>query len=145
MRVRSSAGETMPTAPSQPITHPSRASAFPVGISTPEIMRTPDALAAAALDVLQHHDGVVHHEADRQGQRHEREVVQAVAEQVHHRKGPDQRQRKRQTGDHGGPEIPQEQEDHHDHEAERQEQGELHVVHRCFDRQRAIIESGDLD
>ena len=33
-----------------------------------------------ADDVLEHHDGVVHHEADRERQRHEREVVEAVAE-----------------------------------------------------------------
>ena len=30
------------------------------------------ALFAVAHDVLQHHDGVIHHEAHRKGQRHER-------------------------------------------------------------------------
>ena len=36
-----------------------------------------------ADDVLQHHDGVVHHEAHRERQRHQREVVERVAQQVH--------------------------------------------------------------
>ena len=44
-----------------------------------------------ADDVLQHHDGVVHHEADRQRQRHQREVVERVAQQVHHGEGADDR------------------------------------------------------
>ena len=39
-----------------------------------------------ADDVLDHHDGVVHHEADRDRQRHQRQIVEAVAEQVHRRR-----------------------------------------------------------
>ena len=38
-------------------------------------------------DVLEHHDRVVDDEADRQDERHQRQVVEAVAEQVHHREG----------------------------------------------------------
>ena len=34
-------------------------------------------LAHQALDVLQHHDGVVHHDADREHQREQRERVDA--------------------------------------------------------------------
>src|SRR5439155_245086 len=41
-------------------------------------------------DVLDHNNGVVHHEAGRDGQGHEGEVVQAVAEQVHHAEGSDE-------------------------------------------------------
>ena len=36
-------------------------------------------LLDVARDVLDHHDRVVHHEAGRDRQRHQREVVQAVA------------------------------------------------------------------
>ena len=43
------------------------------------------ALLDVADDVLQHHDGVVHHEAHREGERHQRQVVEAVPQQVHHR------------------------------------------------------------
>ena len=37
------------------------------------------ALFQVARDVLDHHDRVVHHEAGGDGQRHQRQVVQAVA------------------------------------------------------------------
>ena len=43
-------------------------------------------LLDVAHDVLEHDDGVVDHEADRDGQRHQREVVEAVAEQIHQRR-----------------------------------------------------------
>ena len=46
-----------------------------------------------ARDVLQHHDGVVDDEADRDGQRHQRQIVEAVAERPHQRAGAEQRQR----------------------------------------------------
>ena len=48
-----------------------------------------------AGDVLHHHDGVVHHEAGGDGERHQREVVERVAEQVHHGKGSDEGDRAR--------------------------------------------------
>ena len=54
-------------------------------------------------DVLHHHDGVVHHETARDGQRHQREVVEAVAAQVHHRERADQRNRNRDRRDKRGP------------------------------------------
>ena len=83
-----------------------------------------------AHDVLEHHDGVVHHEADRERERHQRQVVEAVAEQVHHREGADERHRQREARDDGGREVPQEEEDHQHDEHEREQQRELHVVHR---------------
>ena len=49
-----------------------------------------------ADDVLQHDDGVVDDEADRQRQRQQRQVVQAVAEHVHDGEGADDRDRQRQ-------------------------------------------------
>ena len=35
------------------------------------------------VNVLQHHDGVIDHEADRDGQSHQRQIVDAVAVHVH--------------------------------------------------------------
>ncbi len=46
-----------------------------------------------AADVLDHHDGVIDHETGGDGERHQRQVVERVAEQVHHGKGADERQR----------------------------------------------------
>jgi len=59
------------------------------------------------VNVLQHDDGVVDDEADRERQRHEREVVQAVAELVHQREGPDDRDRQRERRDERRREIAQ--------------------------------------
>ena len=42
-----------------------------------------------AHDVLDHHDGVIDHESDRDGEAHERQIVDAVAEPIHDRKGAD--------------------------------------------------------
>ena len=69
-----------------------------------------------AHDVLQHHDGVVHDEADGEGERHQREVVEAVAEQVHHRERADDRERQREAGNDGGRDVAQEEEDHQHHQ-----------------------------
>ena len=49
-----------------------------------------------ADDVLQHHDGVIDHKADRQRQRHQREIVQAEAQQRHAGEGADHRDGQRQ-------------------------------------------------
>ena len=55
-----------------------------------------------ARDVLDHHDGVIHHKAGGDGERHQREVVETVAQQVHHGEGADQRERHGHAGDDGG-------------------------------------------
>ena len=41
--------------------------------------------------VFQKHDGVIHQEPDRQRECHQREVIQAVAQNVHHQEGQQQR------------------------------------------------------
>ena len=48
------------------------------------------ALLEVPLDVLQHHDRIVDHEAHRYGEGHERKVVQAVARHPHQRDGAEQ-------------------------------------------------------
>ena len=96
-------------------------------------------------DVLDLDDGVVDHEADRDRQGHQREVVEAVAELVEHREGADQRQRHGDGRNDGRPEIAQEHEDHHDHQRDRQHQRELHVGDRCADGLGAVGNDINLD
>ena len=55
-----------------------------------------------ALDVLDHHNGVIHHEAGGNGQGHQGKVVEGIAQQVHHPEGAHQRQRQGDAGDDGG-------------------------------------------
>ncbi len=103
------------------------------------------ALLDVARDVLDHHDRVVHHEAGGDGERHQRQVVEAVAEHVHDAEGADQGQRHRHAGDDGGGERAQEEEDHHHHERDGEQQLELHVVHRGADGGGAVGEHRDVD
>jgi hypothetical protein len=72
------------------------------------------------VDVLHHHDRVIDHEADGERQRHEREVVQAEAEEIHHRGSPEQRQRHGDAGNERGPQIAQKEQDHHHDQADGQ-------------------------
>ena len=82
------------------------------------------------LDVLDLDDSVVDHKSDRDRQRHQRQVVEAVAKLVQHRESADQRQRHRDGRDNGRPESTQEYEDHHYDQRNRQQQRELHVGDR---------------
>ena len=68
-----------------------------------------------ARDVLDHDDGVVDDEAGRDGERHQRQVVQREAAQVHDAEGGDERQRHRDAGDDGGADAAQKDvDDEHD-------------------------------
>ncbi len=79
-------------------------------------------------DVLDHHHRVVDDEADRQGDRHQRQVVEAVAGQMHEGEGAEQRTRQHQRGDERGAQIVQERIDDQDHQCERQQQGEVDLA-----------------
>ena len=89
-------------------------------------------------DVLQHDDGVVDDEADAERQRHERQVVEAVVEEVHHGERADDRRRQREARDDRRRNVPQEDEDDQDDEADRQDERELDVVNRVADGHRSI-------
>ena len=80
-----------------------------------------------ARDVLDHHDRVVHDEAGRDGERHQREIVDAEPGEIHDAERADQRQRHRDARDERGRDGAQEQEDHHDDQRHREHQLELHV------------------
>src|ERR1035438_8912516 len=79
-------------------------------------------------DVLQHDDGVIDHEADREDQRHHGDVVEAEVEQLHHGEGADNGKRQRHGGDHGGREVAQEEENDQHHQDQRGGHGELDVL-----------------
>ena len=96
-------------------------------------------------DVLQHHNGVVHHETHGQRQCHQREVIHAVAEQIHDRKGADDGQGQRQARNDGGRKVAQEQEDDQDHQANGQQQRGLNIANRFADGLRPIIQDVERD
>ncbi len=98
-----------------------------------------------AVDVLDHHDGVVDHEAHGNGQRHQRQVVEAEIEQVHRRARTHERERHRDARDRRRPEVPQKHQDHEHDQADGQGQRELDVGHRGADRRRAVEDGLDRD
>ena len=90
--------------------------------------------------VLEEHDGVVDEEADGERQRHQREVVEAVAEEPHRDERQQQRQRQRHDRDQRVGGAAEEQEDHEHDEHERDEQRLLHVLDGVHDRARAVVD-----
>ena len=98
-----------------------------------------------ARDIFDHHDGVVDHEAGGNRERHQRKIVEAVAAQIHHAEGADDRQRHGDARDDRGRNAAQEKEHHHHDERDREHQFELHVFHRRADGGRHVRERGHLN
>ena len=101
------------------------------------------ALLDVAVDVFEHHDGVIHHEADGQHHGKQGERVHREARRIHDGEGGDQRYRDRHDGDHRGAEGMQEQQDDQQHQADGFKDGVEHVLDRAVDKHRRII--GDRD
>src|SRR5207247_2971325 len=82
-------------------------------------------------------------------QKHEKHingvVAQAVAKQVYQLERPQDRHGQHDTRNDGGENFAQENEDHHDHEGERQDQGKLHVVDRFADGVGPVVHHVDAD
>ena len=96
------------------------------------------ALLDVAHDVLDHHDRIVDDEAGRDGQRHQRKVVEREAGERHHAERAEQRERHRDARDDRRPQAAQEHEDHRDDEQHGETERQLDVAHRRADRDRAI-------
>nr|WP_237567274.1 hypothetical protein [Burkholderia pseudomallei] len=103
------------------------------------------AVLDVARDVLEHDDRVVDDEARRDDERHQRQVVQREAEQIHRAERADDRDRHRDARNQRRAPVAQEQEhDHHD-EAHRDDERVLGVGERRADRARAVEHRRDLD
>ncbi len=98
-----------------------------------------------ARDVLEHDDRVVHHEAGRDRERHQRQVVQAVAAQIHHAEGAGQRHRHRDARNQRRAETAQKHEHDHDHERERNAQCAFDFDQRRANGRRAVHHHVELD
>ena len=103
-------------------------------------------LLDVAGDVLDHDDGVVHDEAGRDGERHQRQVVQAEPQEVHDPERADQRERHRDAGDERWrPALRRKRKITSTTSATASISSNLHVPHRGADGRRAIGEHRDLD
>ena len=96
------------------------------------------ALLEVAGDVLDDDDGVVDDEAGGDGERHEGEIVQRVAEQVHHAEGAEQRERNGDRRDERRAAFAKEDEDDEDHEQDGDDERARDVVDRGADGAGAV-------
>ena len=83
-----------------------------------------------AGNVLHHHNRVIDHEAGGDGQRHEREIIDAVSQQIHPGKGSDQRGGHRHPRHQRGLRAAQKNENHGHHQQDRQPHRDFHVFDR---------------
>ncbi|MNO65045.1 hypothetical protein D3C76_557850 [compost metagenome] len=94
------------------------------------------------LDVLQHHDGIVHHDTNGQHQAEQGQQVDGEAQRIHPGEGADQRNRNRQDRDQRGADVLQEQEDHQHHQDQRLDEGVDHLLDGHLHEHRGVV--GDL-
>ncbi|KAG1455043.1 hypothetical protein G6F57_015371 [Rhizopus arrhizus] len=92
-----------------------------------------------ALDVLDHHDRVVDHDADRQHHREQGQLVDREADHPHAQEGAEQGHRDDQGRDQGGAEVLQEDQHHQEHQQHRFEQGLDHFLDRDLDEGGAVV------
>ena len=96
------------------------------------------ALLQMPHDVFDDDDGVIHDKPGGDGQRHERQVVDAIAEEIHGAEGADERHGHHHTRDNGGAHRAEKDEHHQDDEQDREAQRELHIMHRGADGRGTI-------
>ena len=95
-------------------------------------------------DVLGHHDCVVDHEAGRDGERHQGEIVEAEPQEIHYREGTGEGERRREARNEGGARIAQKQENHQHDEQSREHKRPFDIAHRGADRYGAIGQHGGI-
>ena len=97
-----------------------------------------------AVDVLEHHNRVIDDKTHRDRQRHQRQIVEAVAQHVHDRESADKRQRHGDARDYCRPQAAQENEDDRHDESDGEQQRKLNVGDGGADRLRAVAQYLDL-
>ena len=101
-------------------------------------------LVDVPLDVLDHDDRVVHHEARGERDAEERQRVDREAEQLHERERADERHRNRDRRNQRRAPVLQEQEHDEDDEADRLEQRRHDLANRLGDDRRRVERELDL-
>ena len=97
------------------------------------------ALPEQPRDVFHHHDGVVHHQTDREHEREERDRVDPEADRVEHREGADQRDGDGDRGDQRGAPILEEDEDDQEDQQHGREERLDHFGDRLRHELRGVV------
>ena len=100
------------------------------------------ALQQAPVDVLQHHDAVVHHQSDCQHQRQQRQQIDAVVHDPQRPERGHQGDRHRDRRHQQAARVAEKQEDHQHHQYRGDEQGGVDFLDRGADK-NGVVEAGD--
>ncbi len=95
-------------------------------------------------DVFHDHDGVIDDETAGDGKRHERQVIQREAAEIHDCAGTDERDRNGDRRHERGVNVAKEKEDDNDDEEDRDDKRTLDVVYRSADGQRAVKDGDEM-
>ena len=95
-----------------------------------------------ALDVLQHHDGIVDHDADREHHAEQRQRIDRIAEQQQADEGAQKRHRHGENGDERRAPVLQEHEHHQHHQQDRLAQRLHHLADRHLDEACGVVGHG---
>ena len=98
-----------------------------------------------ARNVFDHHDGVVYNEAGGNREGHQREVIDGVAQQVHHAEGAHQREGHDHARYGGGPGATEKKEDHQDDHKDGDDESDLNIADRGADHSRAQLSDLQVD
>ena len=101
------------------------------------------ALLDVANDVFQHHDGVIHHDADGEHEGEEGEDVDAVSEEIEKGEGAENRNGNRGGRNNRGPRVVQKEKDQHDNEKAGDPQCDHHLVNGVLHIEGGV--KGDVD
>ena len=97
------------------------------------------------VNILQHHNGVIHHQANSQYQRQKRQGVDAKTGQRHQGKGTDQGYRNGDKRDERGSEGPQEHKDHQGDQHRGFDNRLKHAFDGAINEQGVVIGHIELD
>ena len=96
-------------------------------------------LAHNALDVFQHHDGIINHNADGEHHAKQRQCVDRVPQQHQPGESADQRYRHRHERNQRGAPILQKHKHHQEHQRHGLGQRLHHLAYRHFDKARSVV------
>ena len=97
-------------------------------------------LREVAPDVLDHHDGGVHHHADGEGQPAQAHQVRGEARRAHDDEAHEEGERQREDDDQRGAQLGEEEEEHQDDEDAALEQRVDHGLDAGLDERGAVVE-----
>ncbi len=99
----------------------------------------------SAINIFQHHNGVIHDQTHRQNQTQQGEQIDAESQPLHHRKGTDDGDWNGHQWNHRGTPIPQEYEDRQHHECTGDIKAAVDFHDRSLDKVAGVVGNIQID